>query len=242
MEKVRRSLLVTGAAQGIGASIANLAQETGWHVLATDRSEQMSGGAPTLSYDTAKLDVGAQSDIDAIVGTREFDAVVNCAAIVPVGKLLDCSASELLACIDINVGGIHRVLHAALPSMRRKKSGVIVNIASICSTIRSFDDRYAYSASKGAVIAMSRAIALDYAADGIRCNVVCPGTIKTESLRARVDQAGDPTAMLAQMTARQRLGRLGAPDEVARLCLYLLSDAASFCTGGVFTIDGGASL
>lgn len=239
-----KTVLVTGAGQGIGWQAAQLAMQRGANVLALDRD----GDLLTRAYrDTNIMPIAADvTDRDALeeraVLLADVDCVVNAAAIVLQGGLIESSAIDLRRSMEVNVIGIHNVLAIVLPGMLRRRSGSIVNVASIVSSLKGLPNRYAYGTSKGAVIGMTKAVAADYVQQGIRCNAVCPGTIETPSLRARVECAADPRKALADFAARQPMGRLGRSDEVAPLICHLLADESSFTTGAVFVCDGGVCM
>ena len=243
--------LVTAAGQGIGRAIAEAFIAEGGIVIATDVAEdkvQDLKGAKRRQ----KLDVRAQDAVDALAQAvaREFgalDILVNCAGYVANGSVLDCSDKDWDFSFDLNVKSMHRTVKAFLPAMLEKKSGSIVNISSAVSSIRGVPNRYAYGATKAAVIGLTKAVAADFIKQGIRCNAICPGTIESPSLEDRIATASQatgksPDAVRQDFIARQPMGRLGTAAEVAALALFLASDEASYITGQAHLVDGGMAL
>ena len=230
--------LVTGAGQGIGRAAVELFAAEGATVWATDvNAEQL---ATIAGVRTRVLDV---TDPEAIAGAaREIgrlDVLFNCAGYVHAGTILDCDDNEWARSLDLNVTAMYRMIRAFLPAMIAGGGGSIVNMASVASSIKGVPNRLAYGASKAAVIGLTRAVAADHVAQGVRCNAICPGTIETPSLKQRLAATGDYEAALAAFTSRQPMGRLGRAEEIAELALYLASDASSFTTGAEHVIDGG---
>ena len=232
--------LVTAAAAGIGrASVLALAKE-GAHVLATDIDEaglRDIGRAPHI--EVVRLDV---TDNDAIVSLaaahQPFDILVNAAGRVDNGTIMDCSEEAWADAFSHNVTSMHRMIKALLPGMIARGGGSVINISSVASSIKGVPNRYVYGATKAAIIGLTKAIAVDFVRQKIRCNAVCPGTIETPSLKARIASADDPTEAQRAFLARQPMGRFGTPAEVANLILYLASDESEFTSGAVHIIDG----
>ena len=241
--------LVTAAGQGIGRAIAEKFAAEGARVIATDLDPNKLSG---LRAALRKLDVRSQDDIEALSRdmAREFgalDILVNCAGYVHQGTVLDCAEKDWDFSFDLNVKSMHRMIKAFLPAMLQKKSGSIVNISSAVSSIRGVPNRYVYGASKAAVIGLTKAIAADFIKQGIRCNAVCPGTIESPSLDERIDAVSRETGRSIEVVRqgfveRQPMGRLGTPEEVAWLALFLASDEASYITGQAHLVDGGMAL
>jgi 2-dehydro-3-deoxy-L-fuconate 4-dehydrogenase len=241
--------LITAAGQGIGRAIAERFALEGAKVIATDLDPDKLKGLGGRLY---KLDVLLQDDIVAFARdvAREFgplDVLVNCAGYVHQGTALDCSDKDWDFSFDLNVKSMHRMIKTFLPSMLEKRSGSIVNIASAVSSIRGVPNRYVYGATKAAVIGLTKAVAADFIKQGIRCNAVCPGTIESPSLGERIsavsrDSGRSPEAVRQSFVDRQPMGRLGTPDEVAWLVLFLASDEASYITGHTHLVDGGMAL
>ena len=242
--------LVTAAGQGIGRAIAEAFSNEGGKVVATDVAEDKVRGLKAAKR--IKLDVRAQENVDAVAKTvaSEFgalDILVNCAGYVHNGSILECGDRDWDFSFDLNVKSMHRTIKAFLPGMLEKKSGSIVNISSAVSSIRGVPNRYAYGATKAAVIGLTKAIAADFIKQGIRCNAICPGTIETPSLGGRVEDLSKATGkslddVRQAFIDRQPMGRLGTAREVAALALFLASDEASYITGQAHLVDGGMAL
>jgi 2-keto-3-deoxy-L-fuconate dehydrogenase len=241
--------LVTAAGQGIGRAIAEKFAAEGAKLIATDLDPNKLQG---LRAKLRKLDVRSQDDIDALGRDviREFgplDILVNCAGYVHQGTIFDCSDKDWDFSFDLNVRSMHRTLKTFLPGMLEKKAGSIVNVASAVSSIRGVPNRYVYGTTKAAVIGLTKAVAADFIKQGIRCNAICPGTIESPSLGERISavsqESGRPLdAVRANFVERQPMGRLGTPDEVAWLALFLASDESSYITGQTHLVDGGMAL
>ena len=242
--------LVTAAGQGIGRAIAEAFSNEGGKVVATDVAEDKVRGLKAAKR--IKLDVRAQENVDAVAKTvaSEFgalDILVNCAGYVHNGSILECGDRDWDFSFDLNVKSIHRTIKAFLPGMLEKKSGSIVNISSAVSSIRGVPNRYAYGATKAAVIGLTKAIAADFIKQGIRCNAICPGTIESPSLEERIATLSKQTGRSIQdvrqsFIDRQPMGRLGTAQEVAGLAVFLASDEASYITGQPHLVDGGMAL
>jgi 2-keto-3-deoxy-L-fuconate dehydrogenase len=241
--------LVTAAGQGIGRAIAEKFAAEGAKLIATDLDPNKLQG---LRGKLRKLDVLAPDDIEALsrdIG-REYgalDVLVNCAGYVHQGSILACSDKDWDFSFDLNVKSMHHMIKTFLPGMLEKKAGSIVNISSTASSIRGVANRYAYGATKAAVIGLTKAIAADFIKQGIRCNAVCPGTVESPSLGERINtvsrESGRSLDRVRQdFVDRQPMGRLGTPEEVAWLVLFLASDESSFITGQAHLVDGGMAL
>jgi 2-keto-3-deoxy-L-fuconate dehydrogenase len=241
--------LVTAAGQGIGRAIAEKFAAEGAKLIATDLDPNKPQG---LRGKLRKLDVRAQDDIEAFARdiSREFgplDVLVNCAGYVHQGTVLDCADKDWDFSFDLNVKSMHRMIKTFLPGMLEEKKGSIVNIASAVSSIRGVPNRYVYGTTKAAVIGLTKAVAADFIKQGIRCNAVCPGTIESPSLGDRINavsqESGRSLDLVRQdFVARQPMGRLGTPEEVAWLALFLASDESSYITGQAHLVDGGMAL
>ena len=247
-----KTVLVTAAAAGIGRASALMLAREGAKVWATDIDE---AGLATLKAEaagtallTARLNVLQAGEISALAERLgPVDALVNCAGFVAAGAILTCTDRDLDVSFDLNVKAMTRVIQSFLPAMlQADKGGSIVNIASVCSSIKGLPNRFAYGVTKAAVIGLTKSVAADFVTARIRCNAICPGTVDSPSLRQRVaDQARLSAKSEAEVMdgfiARQPIGRLGAPDEIAALVTYLVSDESAFTTGAVHVIDGGLS-
>lgn len=240
-----KTALVTAAGNGIGrASAAALAQR-GAKVIATDID-----GAAVESLASEHDGITAHRldvlDPEAVAARLEdapaIDVLVNCAGWVHDGTILDCDETAWDRSFELNAKAMFRMTKAVLPGMLERQSGSIVNIASVVSSLKGAPRRFAYGASKAAIIGMSKAIAADYVAQGIRCNAICPGTVESPSLRDRLAATGDFDKAHAAFTARQPMGRLGQPEEIAEMVCYLAGDLSGFTTGQAFAIDGGWSI
>lgn len=242
--------LVTAAGQGIGRAIAESFAAEGASVIATDVDESKLDGI--TSTRRLKLDVRSTAAVDALAKqiAAEFgalDVLVNCAGYVHHGSVLDCSEQDWDFSFDLNVKSMHRTIRAFLPAMLEKNAGSIVNISSAVSSIRGVPDRYAYGATKAAVIGLTKAVAADFIRRGIRANAICPGTIESPSLEGRIRERSQTTGKsVAEVerafVERQPMGRLGRPQEVAALAVFLASDEASYITGQAHLVDGGMAL
>jgi len=232
--------LVTAAAQGMGRTSVLAFLREGAEVIATDINE--AGLADLGATQTAVLDVTNRDAVRKLADeVGAVDVIFNCAGVVPAGSILDGSDEEWDFAFKLNATGPYNVARAFLPAMLENGGGSIVNMASVLGTIVAAPNRCAYGASKAAVHALTKSIAADYVTQGIRCNVVCPGTVDTPSLHERLRDTGDYEQALKDFTARQPMGRLGVAEEVAELVVYLASDESAFMTGQALTIDGGWS-
>jgi 2-keto-3-deoxy-L-fuconate dehydrogenase len=235
-----KTALVTAAAQGIGRATAELFAAHGADVLATDVNT--AALAQLQQCRTAKLDVLLPEEITRVVaGAGEIDILFNCAGFVANGSLLDCTVDQWALSFDLNVTSMFHLIRAVLPQMLKRRRGSIINMSSVASSIKGVVNRCAYSATKGAVIGLTKSIAADFVTSGVRCNAICPGTVDTPSLHQRLAASGDYDASLRTFIARQPMGRLGRPAEIAALALYLASDESQFTTGQCHIVDGGWS-
>jgi 2-keto-3-deoxy-L-fuconate dehydrogenase len=241
----KKTALVTAAGAGIGRATATAFAREGCHVIATDIDAARLAG---LEGDLRPLDVRSTEAVRALAQRiGPIDILFNCAGFVHHGTVLTTSEEEWDFSFDLNVKSMHRTIQAFLPGMLERGSGSIINVSSGASSVRGIPNRYAYGASKAAVIGLTKAVAADFIRNGIRCNAICPGTIESPSLEARIEaQAGRTGKTIAEIrkefVARQPMARIGKPEEIASLAVFLASDESSYATGAVYVIDGGFSL
>jgi NAD(P)-dependent dehydrogenase (short-subunit alcohol dehydrogenase family) len=234
-----RVAVVTGAASGIGFEMARQLQDEGATVIAADLNpKDAPEGCEQLELDVADARAVQAAIASVLNGHGRIDALFNNAGIGSITDAVDCTVDEWDRVFSVNVRGVFLGTKYALPSMLEQGRGVIINTASIAGLV-GLRDRAAYCASKGAVISFTKQVAIQYAGTGVRCNCICPGTVDSPWVGRLLDQADDPAHALATLVARQPLGRLGHPDEIARAALYLASDDAAFATGTALVIDGG---
>jgi len=233
---------VTAAAAGIGRASAVAFAREGANVFATDVDEKgLAALAGEGIKDVARLDVRDTASVaEAAKRVGPIDILLNAAGFVHHGTVLDCPDEDWDFSFDLNVKSMHRTIRAFLPGMLERGRGSIVNIASAAGVFKAAPNRYVYGATKAAVAALTRAVAIDFITRGIRCNCICPGTIETPSMLARAAAAGPGGREM--FVARQPMGRLGTADEIASLAVYLASDESAFTTGVSHIIDGGWTL
>jgi 2-keto-3-deoxy-L-fuconate dehydrogenase len=242
--------LVTAAAAGIGRAIAETCAAEGATVIATDIAIDKLKDVKATKR--AKLDVLSTPEVNAFAREieKEFgplNVLINCAGFVHHGTALDTTDEDWDFSMDLNVKSMHRTIHAFLPKMLENGGGSIINIASGAGSVRGVLNRYVYGASKAAVIGLTKSVAIDFIRKGIRCNAICPGTIQSPSLDVRIEtlakQTGQPIeAVRKAFIDRQPIGRLGTPQEIAWLAVYLASDESSYTTGQIHLADGGFAL
>jgi 2-dehydro-3-deoxy-L-fuconate 4-dehydrogenase len=242
-----KSALVTAAAQGIGRASALAFAAEGARVIATDISLEKLGtlgknGGAALT--TRRLDVTDGAAIDGLAKELgAIDVLFNCAGFVHHGTVLDCAEKDWDFSMTLNVKSMYLTIRAFLPAMLKSGKGAsIINMSSGASSVRGIPNRFVYGASKAAVIGLTKAVAADFIKQGIRCNAICPGTIETPSLGERIAALGNVEEARRAFIARQPMGRLGTPEEIATLAVYLASDESAFTTGAIHIADGGFSL
>ncbi|AQV97573.1 NAD(P)-dependent oxidoreductase [Cupriavidus necator] len=243
-----KRILVTAAGQGIGLASARRFAAEGAQVLATDiNPAALAALAGEASVRTMTLDVcNAEAIRQLAAGEAAFDVLFNCAGFVHHGTVLECSEEDWLYSWQLNVSSMYRLVRALLPKMLAAGGASIINMSSAASSVKGVPNRFAYGATKAAVIGLTKAIAADFVTQGIRCNAICPGTIASPSLSGRIaeqarTQHRDTDEIRAAFAARQPMGRIGTPDEVAALAVYLACDESAFVTGAIHMIDGGWS-
>ena len=237
-----KTIFATASGQGIGRATALAFAREGAHVWATDINEKslatLAAESPTIK--TRRLDVTDPAAIAAIAAELgAVDVVFNAAGYVANGTILECEEKDWDLSFDLNVKSMYRVIRAFLPAMIAAGGGAIVNISSVASAITGVPNRFVYGTTKAAVTGLTKMIARDFVGKGIRCNAVCPGTIDSPSLNERMAAGGNYETVRASFMERQPMKRLGTPEEVAMLCVYLASDEAAFATGQTWTLDGG---
>jgi 2-keto-3-deoxy-L-fuconate dehydrogenase len=233
---------VTAGAMGIGRACAIAFAREGASVIATDIDEKaLALLARDGVSEVARLDVRDSAAVEAMAKrVGPIDILLNAAGFVHSGTVLDCSDADWDFSFDLNVKSMHRTIRAFLPAMLQAGHGAIVNISSAAGVFKAAPNRYVYGATKAAVAALTRAVAVDFVGRGIRCNCICPGTIETPSMLDRAAAAGPQGREM--FVSRQPMGRLGTPEEIASLALYLASDESAFTTGVAHVIDGGWTL
>ncbi|MCF5744985.1 SDR family oxidoreductase [Pseudomonas tremae] len=241
-----KRVLITAAGQGIGLASAKAFVEAGAEVIATDLDLSNLSGISGLQ--AIKLDVtSAQAIRELSEQIGPIDVLFNCAGYVHSGTILECDEAAWLHSMDLNVTAMYRMIQAFLPGMLSRGGGSIINMASVASSVKGVPNRFAYSASKAAVIGLTKSVAADFIGQGIRCNAICPGTVDSPSLRMRIaaqarQQGITEAQVYQQFVDRQPMGRIGNVEEIAQLVIYLGSDASSYTSGAVHVIDGGMSI
>ena len=235
-----KTALLTASGQGIGKATAEAFVKAGAYVIATDINEESLDNLKKNVHETHKLDVTNQDAIrDLMKLIKEPNVLFNCAGIVHNGTILESTDDDWDLAFNLNSKAMYHMIKEVLPIMIKNGGGSIVNIASVASSTKGIINRFIYTASKAAVLGITKSVAADYIDAGIRCNAICPGTIQSPSLEERLSNMGDYELAKKQFVARQPMGRFGEAQEVANLAVYLASDASAFTTGQFHIIDGG---
>lgn len=243
-----KTALVTAAGQGMGRASALALAAEGAQVWATDVNPRLLDGFEGVpNVRAVQLDVLDKDAIGRVIATMPaIDVLFNCAGFVHSGTVLQASDEEWNFALNLNVRAQFWAIQAALPRMLQNHggqgAGSIINMASVCSSIKGLPNRFIYGTTKAAVIGLTKSVAADYVANGIRCNAICPGTVDTPSLQDRINAQADPVAARKAFIARQPMGRLAAAEEIAPLVVYLASDESVFVTGQAYAVDGGITL
>ncbi len=237
-----KTVLVTAAGQGIGRACALACGRAGARVVAVDLNGDALASLNNERHilQGVALDARDSAAIQALAMTHgPFDGIVNAVGFVHHGTILECDEAAWTHSLNLNVTAMYRVIRICLPAMLEAGGGSIVNIASVASSIKGVPNRFVYGTTKAAVIGLTKSVAADFVTKGVRCNAICPGTIDSPSLAERMARMPDPDQARRDFIARQPMGRIGTPEEVAALAVYLLADESGFTTGAVHVIDGG---
>jgi 2-keto-3-deoxy-L-fuconate dehydrogenase len=230
--------VITAAAQGIGRATVELFAREGGRVIATDINEAKLAEPQGAGIETRVLNVLDDEAVRTVLGEiGRIDVLFNCAGIVHGGTILDVTDEELNFAFDLNVKAMVRTIKAVLPGMLERGDGAIINMSSVASSVKGVPNRFAYQATKAAVVGLTKSVATDFVAKGIRCNAICPGTVESPSLQERLAAQGNYEAARAAFIDRQPIGRIGRPEEIAELALHLAT--ATYTTGQIHVIDGG---
>lgn len=237
--------VLTAAGQGIGRATALAMAAEGAEVIATDidpaaldaLASEAEGDVSTMVLDVRNSDAVAES-----IAAAKADILFNCAGIVHGGTILDCTDDDWDVAFDLNVRSMYRTIRAVLPGMLDRGQGSIVNIASVASSVTAAPNRFVYGTTKAAIIGLTKSVARDFVTTGVRCNAICPGTVDSPSLHERLRATGDYEQAMKDFVARQPMGRIGAPEEIAAIAVHLASDESAFTTGQAIVVDGGWTL
>jgi 3-hydroxybutyrate dehydrogenase len=240
-----KKIVVTAAAQGIGRATALAFAKEGANVIATDINEEKLNEIKEnySNIETYKLDSTNKSDVENFCSSiNDINILFHAVGFVHHGAILDCDSEEFQRSININIYSAYLMSHSLLPKMIKQKKGNIIIVSSAASSVKGVPNRFIYTTTKAALNGLVKSIAADYIKDGIRCNAILPGTVETPSWEGRVQMADDPEQARKDFIARQAMGRLAQPKEIASMAVYLASDESDFVTGTLNLIDGGWTL
>jgi NAD(P)-dependent dehydrogenase (short-subunit alcohol dehydrogenase family) len=240
-----KNAIVTAAGQGIGKATAIAFHNEGANVIATDLNEEtlksLNKEYPKIKVQ--KLDSTNKAEIENFTKTLgKVDILFNAVGFVHHGTILECEEKDWDFSFNVNIKSMYFMVKSILPKMIEQNGGSIINISSIASSIRGLPNRFVYGASKAAIIGFTKSIAADFVKQNIRCNTIAPGTVHTPSWEDRVKASKDPVQAKKDFIARQPMGRLGTPEEIAAIAIYLASDESTFATGNIFSVDGGMTI
>jgi 2-keto-3-deoxy-L-fuconate dehydrogenase len=246
MRLSHKTAFITAAGQGIGRAVAEAFVREGARVIATDiNAGALADLARATGCETAVLDVTSPDGITAAAERHgPINVLFNGAGCVHAGSILECDEAAYERSMNVNVRSMYRVIRAFLPGMLASGGGSIVNMASVAGAVKGVPNRFVYGVTKAAVVGLTKAVAADFVTRGIRCNAICPGTVDSPSLRERIRTQAHATGqseadVMAAFIARQPMGRIGRPEEIAALAVYLASDESAYTTGAAIVIDGG---